>query len=97
MDIFDIARWFVFNIGIFLSIGISILYYFTNKSQKNIVFRILSSIHGFFGSLLFLIAFTMWVTDNSTSKFLFLYQVLYIIPVISIFLSFFYIREIKYF
>jgi len=97
MDIFDIIRWFVFNIGIFLTIGISIFFYVTNKSQKNIIFKILSSIHGFFGSLLFLISFIMWITNNSTSKFLVLYQFLYIIPIISIFLSFFLYKGNKIF
>ena len=95
MDIFDIIRWFVFNIGIFFTIGISILFYLTNKSQKNIVFKILSSIHGFFGSLLFFVAFFMWKTGNSTSNFLGLYQILYIIPVISIVFSFFWYKGNK--
>ncbi len=79
---------------IFLPIGISIIFFITNKLQKNILFQLFSSIHGLFEVIVFIGAIALF--ENGVFSNLFyeiIYNILYIIPILSIFSSFYWYKE----
>jgi hypothetical protein len=108
-------RGFIFFvIGIFgilcvLPIAISISFYFLNKKQSNVLFRICSSIHGLLVAILYIAAGIIescldgmdLLIYNGNFNFIyqtiFIYKILFILPVLSIVLSFFWFKGNKYY
>jgi|GEM_PF-3024518 hypothetical protein len=98
-----------FYISCVLPIAISITFYLLNKKQSNILFRICSSIHGLLAAILYIAAgiiesvleeMGLTIRDGNyciVYQSLHIYEILFILPILSIVLSFFWFKGNKYF